>query len=153
MTTLMFYLAGLSLYLFCRQPNPPFPTTSLKTLKLYGLTSGIVPVKERWWVSPLLLLVPLILSVLLCHPVLLLHIPHQMAAIPGGLLCKASQQSQSNTYETSVAILGFCLPAAIIVCIIIGLSIRRRVSCSGGRCVSSFCKEEMALAFLTLPYM
>ena len=51
-----------------------------------------------------------------------------------------------------VAILGFCLPVAIIVCLIIGLSIRRCVSCSGGRCISSFCKEEMVLALLTLPY-
>ena len=34
MTTLMFYLAALSLYLFCRQPNPPVLTSSLKTLKV-----------------------------------------------------------------------------------------------------------------------
>ena len=34
MTTLMFYLVALSLYLFCRQPNPPVLTSSLKTLKV-----------------------------------------------------------------------------------------------------------------------
>ena len=34
MTSLMFYMATLSLYIFCRQPNPPVLTSSLKTLKV-----------------------------------------------------------------------------------------------------------------------
>jgi len=152
MTVLMFYLAALSLYLFCRQPNPPVLASSLKTLRLYGLTSGILPVQERWWVCALLLLLPPLLAVCLSVPVILLHLPHSMAAIPGGALCNVSQSLELNTYQSSVAILGFCLPVAIIVCLIIGLSIRRCVSCSGGRCISSFCKEEMVLALLTLPY-
>merc|ERR1719245_2540930 len=50
----MFFLSFLSLYLFCRQPNPPSITTNLKTLKLYGLSCGIVPIQESWWLAPLL---------------------------------------------------------------------------------------------------
>ena len=119
---------------------------------MYGLTCGIVPVRERWWVSALLLLFPPLMAVFLSLPVLLLHIPHSMAALPGGSLCIVSQSVEFNTYQSSVAVLGFCLPVAIIICLIIGLSIRRCVSCSGGRCISSFCKEEMVLALLTLPY-
>ena len=34
MTVLMFYLSALSLYLFCRQPNPPVLASSLKTLRV-----------------------------------------------------------------------------------------------------------------------
>ena len=30
----MFYLAFLSLYLFCRQPNPPACPANMKTLKV-----------------------------------------------------------------------------------------------------------------------
>ena len=44
-TSNMFYLAILSLYLFCRQPNPPNISANLKTLKLYGLSCGIVPIQ------------------------------------------------------------------------------------------------------------
>jgi len=152
MTVLMFYLAALSLYLFCRHPNPPVLTSSLKTLKLYGLTCGIVPVREKWWVSVLLLLLPPLMAVCLCVPVLLIHLPHAMAAIPGGSICMVTQSVELNTYQSSVAILGFLLPVAIIMCLIIGLSIRRCVSCSGGKCISSFCKEELVLTLLTLPY-
>ena len=39
MTVLMFYLAALSLYLFCRHPNPPVLTSSLKTLKVRKLAA------------------------------------------------------------------------------------------------------------------
>ena len=34
MTTLMFYLAGLSVYMFCRHPNPPIFAASETTLKV-----------------------------------------------------------------------------------------------------------------------
>ena len=34
MTTLMFYLAGLSVYMFCRYPNPPISAASEATLKV-----------------------------------------------------------------------------------------------------------------------
>jgi len=148
MTTLMFYMAGLSLYMFCRHPNPSFTETNDTSLKLYGIN----PVKERSWVSPLLLLLPPLLSALLCLPIPLLHDTHPMTAIPGGSICNLHESLKFNTYQSSVAILGFLLPTAIVFCLMIGLSIRRCISCSGGVCVSSFCKEEMSLAFLSLPY-
>jgi hypothetical protein len=37
MTTLMFYLAGLSVYMFCRHPNPPIFAASEATLKVNTL--------------------------------------------------------------------------------------------------------------------
>ena len=36
-----------SLYLFCRQPNPPNIPANLRTLKLYGLQCGIVPIQVK----------------------------------------------------------------------------------------------------------
>ena len=77
-----------------------------------------------------------------------------MSAIPGGELCLTKNTDilqQQMTYQSSLAILGFCLPLAIIVCLVIGLSVRRCVSCYTTICVSSFCKEELLLALLTLP--
>jgi len=153
-TTTMFYLAILSLYLFCRQPNPPNIPANLRTLKLYGLQCGIVPIQESWWLAPLLLLVPVLLSLGLGAPALLLHLSHPMSAIPGGELCLAEAgdtETQLRTFLTSVAILGYCLPLALIVCLVIGLSVRRCVSCYSTTCVSSFCKEELLLSLLTLP--
>jgi len=155
-TSKMFYLAILSLYLFCRQPNPPTISANLKTLKLYGLTCGIVPIQESWWLAPCLILLPLLLAVSLSLPSVLLHLPHTMSAIPGGDLCVTSDANilqQQLTFQSSVAILGYCLPLAIIVCLVIGLSVRRCVSCYSTTCVSSFCKEELMLSLLTLPVM
>jgi len=149
MTTLMFYLAGLSVYMFCRHPNPPISAASETMLKFHG----IAPVKERFWVSPLLLLLPPLLSTLLCLPVPLMQETHSMIALPGGSLCNIPDGMKFSTYQFSIAIIGFYLPAAIVIFLMIGLSIRRCISCSGGPCVSSFCKEEIALAFLTLPYI
>eukprot|EP00092_Neocalanus_flemingeri_P021172 GFUD01022946.1.p1 GENE.GFUD01022946.1~~GFUD01022946.1.p1 ORF type:complete len:375 (-),score=85.63 GFUD01022946.1:119-1243(-) len=149
MTAMMFYMAGMSLYMFCRHPNPSITEVSETTFKL----SSIVPVKERSWVSPLLLLLPPLLAALLCLPIPLLHETHPMIALPGGSVCNLPDNAKFNTYQSSVAILGFLLPSAIVFCLMIGLSIRRCISCSGGTCVSSFCKEEMSLALLTLPYL
>ena len=115
---------------------------------------------------------PLVLSVSLSLPSLLLHLPHPMSAIPGGDICLTSDSDilqQQHTFQSSVAILGFCLPLAIIICLVIGLSvrldiiipffivrislIRRCVSCYSATCVSSFCKEELLLSLLTIPVM
>ena len=169
-TSSMFYLSILSLYLFCRQPNPPNIPRNLKTLKLYGLQCGIVPIQESWWLAPLLLLIPLLLALCLGLPALLLHLTRPMSAIPGGELClteAADTETQRMTFQTSVSILGYCLPLAIIICLVIGhciiyqlfkseavsagLSVRRCVSCYSTTCVSSFCKEELLLSLLTLP--
>ena len=46
-----------------------------------------------------------------------------MSAIPGGELCLAEAgdtETQRVTFQTSVAILGYCLPLALIVCLVIG---------------------------------
>ena len=103
--------------------------------------------------TPFLLLLPPLLSTLLCLPVPLMSETHSMIALPGGSLCNIHPSTEFSTYQFSIAIIGFYLPAAIVIFLMIGLSIRRCISCSGGPCVSSFCKEEMALAFLTLPYI
>ena len=113
----------------------------------------MAPVNERFWVTPFLLLLPPVLSTLLCLPVPLMFEVHSMIAIPGGSICNVPSQTEFSTYQFSIALIGFYLPAAIVIFLMIGLSIRRCISCSGGPCVSSFCKEEMALAFLTLPYI
>merc|ERR1711872_236829 len=54
--------------------------------------------------------------------------------------------------QTSVATLAYCLPIITLVLLIIGLSIRRCLSCTGGECISSFCKEEIFLRMITFPY-
>lgn len=149
MTTLMFYLAGLSVYVFCRHPNPPILAASETTLKAHGMA----PVSERFWVPPFLLFLPPVLSTMLCLPVPLMEEMHSMIAMPGDSLCKTSSTIEFSTYQFSIAIIGFYLPAAIVIFLMIGLSIRRCISCSGGPCVSSFCKEEIVLALLTLPYI
>ena len=113
----------------------------------------MAPVKERFWVTPVLLFFPPVLSTLLCLPVPLMSETHSMIAIPGGSLCHTSSLTEFSTYQFSIAIIGFYLPAAIVIFLMIGLSIRRCISCSGGPCVSSFCKEEIVLAFLTIPYI
>ena len=169
MIILMYYLASLSLYVFCRKPNPSTTTTSDMTLRvkiiiklnlkysyqlqLYGLNSGIIPVNERNWVSPLLLLLPLLLATLLSLPVLLLEKPHPITVVPDCTLCSVPDSALFDIYQSSVIILGFYLPSAIIIFLTICLSVRRCFSCSADRCVSSFCKEEMTICFLALPYM
>jgi len=152
MITLMFYLASLSLYMFSRDPNPPISAISQSTSKLYGLNDGLVPVKESGWVSFTLLLLPPFLAALLCLPVAVLHFTHPLIAVPGGLICNVPSTMQFNIYKLSVAALGFCVPVAVVILLMLALSVRRCLSCFHGSCVSSFCKEEMSLAFLTLPY-
>lgn len=147
-SSLMFYLAALSLYMFCRSPNPGVSHPDNNNYKLYG----VVPVKERAWITPLLLLLPPILAVLLSLPVPLLSMTHPMVALPGDVICKSQEVEEFSTYESSVAILGFLLPISIVLFLLVGFSIRRCISCSGGTCVSSFCKEELSLALLSLPY-
>merc|ERR1719317_1788888 len=103
-TTLMFYMAGLSLYMFCRHPNPPISQADDSNHQLYG----VVPVKERGWVSPLLLLLPPVLAVLLCLPVPLMQMTHQMIALPGGLVCTSPE------IDRAVEMLfGLILPATV----------------------------------------
>merc|ERR1719219_2791647 len=124
--------------MFCRAPNPTIATTSDTTLKIYGLNSSIIPVRERCWVAPLLVLLPPTLAILLALPVPLgMTEPHMMVSMPGdgAQLCTYAPGVSSNEkygpYQSSVTILGFYLPSAIVICLLIGLSIRRCVACSG----------------------
>ena len=169
-TSAMFYLALLALHLFCRAPNPPSLSANLRTLKLYGLECGVVPIQvrlplpslllssppaqEAWWLAPLVVVVPPLLAASLALPAALLQLPHPLAAIPGGELCTvtlgAEQESRLLTFHTSEAILGYCLPLALAACLVAGLSVRRCVSCCSTSCVSSFCKEELVCSLLAL---
>ena len=55
--------------------------------------------------------------------------------------------------QSAVIILGFYLPAAVSVFLVVCLAVRRCYNCSADTCVSSFCKEELSLALLTAPYL
>jgi len=147
---MMFYLLGLAGYMFCRSPNPPISHTSQTTLKMYGLNSKAMHIQEGAWQAPLLLLLPLLCAVLICLPIPLLHMPHPLSAIPDKQVCTTKQPNIN--YQTSVATLAYCLPIITLVLLIIGLSIRRCLSCTGGECISSFCKEEIFLGMITFPY-
>ena len=101
--------------------------------------------------SPLLVLVPLLFAILLTLPVPLLHKTHPIAVIPEASICQPLDWKQFNIFQSSIIILGFYLPTAIILFTMIGLSIRRCFNCSADKCVSSFCKEELVLFLLSLP--
>ena len=167
---LMYYLATLFVYLFCRAPNPDVPTTSEMTLRvsisslltrsghsllqLYGLNTAVIPIREKCWVSPLLVIFPFLLATLLSLPALLMKETHPLAVLPAVSLCNSQSFDHSDVYQSSVVILGYYLPAAVIIFLMICLSIRRCCNtCQAETCISSFCKEEMALSLVSLPHM
>ena len=94
------------------------------SFQLYGLNTAVIPVREKCWVSPLLLLFPLALAALLSLPAFLMTEIHPVAVIPGVSLCQAETFTWMSVYESSVVILGFYLPAAIILFLTICLSVR-----------------------------
>jgi len=146
---LMFYLLGLGGYMFCRSPNPSFAFASQTALKMYGLNSKAIPIKESVWHAPLMILIPLFCAILLSLPAPLLQLSHPMTVIPGRGICL---DPANINYQTSIATLSYCLPILTLVILIIALGIRRCLSCTGGECISSFCKEEIFLGMITLPY-
>ena len=103
--------------------------------------------------SPLLILLPSLLATLLVLPVPLLHKIHAITIVPGCTLCNVPEIEQFDLYQTAVVILGFYLPSAIIFFLLICLSIRRCYTCSADKCVSSYCKEEMTICFLSIPFI
>ena len=110
--------------------------------------------REKCWVSPLLVLLPLLLASLLSLPAILMKETHPLSVLPELTLCSSQQFDEIDVYQSSVVILGFYLPAAIIVFLIFCLSIRRCCNtCQADTCISSFCKEEMALSLLSLPHL
>merc|ERR1719412_985425 len=151
---LMYYVATLFIYLFCRKPNPDVPTTSEMTLRLYGLNTAVIPMREKCWVSPLLVIFPFLLASLLSLPAILMKETHPLSVLPELTLCSSQQFDNIDVYQSSVVILGFYLPAAIIIFLTVCLSIRRCCNtCQADTCISSFCKEEMALSLLSLPHI
>ena len=174
----MYYVATLFIYLFCRKPNPDVPTTSEMTLRvslknivriflvtivvklklllfqLYGLNTAVIPIREKCWVSPLLVIFPLILASLLSLPAFLMKETHPLSVVPEVSLCNSDDFHYIDVYQSSVVILGYYLPAAIIIFLTWCLSIRRCCNtCQADTCISSFCKEEMALAILSVPHI
>ena len=109
---------------------------------------------EKCWLGTLVTLLPPLLSSLLCMPGPLLRSAHPLAALPPAPLCQADYREEVTTYLTSVAILGFLLPLAITLTVSLALIIRRCVTCGrrGGRCCSSYTKEELALVLVSSIY-
>ena len=123
-------------------------------MQLYGLNTAVIPVREKCWVSPLLIIFPLVLATLLALPALLMKEAHPLSVLPGVSLCTSHRFDHIDVYQSSVVILGYYLPAAISVFLMVCLSIRRCCNtCKAETCISSFCKEEMALSLLSLPHM
>ena len=127
MTVLMFYLSALSLYLFCRQPNPPVLASSLKTLRVrtYRIHS-VLRVMFSCTVSHrafclfrrgggyVLFFFSFPLSWLFVSVSLF---SFSTCPTPSWWCCAL----ELNTYLSMVAILRFCLSVAIII----GTSVRR----------------------------
>ena len=79
---------------------------------------------EQCWLGTLVTLVPPLLSCLLCMPGPLLRSSHPLAALPPSPLCRADYREEVTTYLTSVAILGFLLPLAIVITLVLALMVR-----------------------------
>jgi len=162
----LYYLAALAIHMFTRYPNPQLVSTSDTALKVYGqmasLNKGVLPVKERCWQAPLLILVPPLLALVLSLPAPIFQISHNLKAVPAQTLKEIPVEikidgicspdgGENLIYQTCSLILGFLLPAILLIFLVLGLAVRRCISCSGGSCVSSWCKEEALLALLLLP--
>ena len=121
---------------------------------MYGLNTAVIPVREKCWVSPLLILFPLLVSVLLSLPAFLLNQTHPLSVVPDITLCQTDSFNYSDVYQSTVVILGFYLPAAIILFLVWCLAIRRCCNtCAAETCISSFCKEEMVLCIVAIPHI
>lgn len=175
----LYYLAALAIHMFTRYPNPQLVSNSDTALKVYGqmasLNKGVLPVKERCWQAPLLILVPPLLALVLSLPAPIFQISHNLKAVPTQILKErdliskailslkempddikidgicSPDGAENLIYQTCSLILGFLLPAILLIFLVLGLAVRRCISCSGGSCVSSWCKEEALLALLLLP--
>jgi len=146
----MFYLLGLAIHMMCRNPNPSYQSRpSQSSLRMYEVDLKDVPTPEAAWQSPTLLLLPLLCAILVSLPTVLLHMPHAVAAIPGKPVCISSS---NINYETITAIISTVLPLTTIIFLLLGMFVRRCLSCKGGDCISSICKEEMLLTCLCIPY-
>jgi len=144
MSLMMFYIATLAVYVFCRPAHPDSP----------GHYKKPYVNSEQCWVPTLVTLLPPLLSCLLSLPGPLLPSYHPISALPRTSLCQTQYQDTVTTYITSVSILGYVLPLAITICITMALMIRRCWACGRfrGRCCSSYCKEELSLVLISCLY-
>ena len=142
-------------------------------MQLYGLNTAVVPVRERWWVAPLVLLLPLALAALTALPALLLQAPHPLTVLPGLPLCLAPSYSPVSASSCCQLLLGLLLPAALTLVLVWCLALRRCCNTcqvhtaaihlqylhiyismlQADTCIHSFCKEEMALSLVTVPHL
>ena len=141
MSLVMFYIATLLVYTFCRPANPDHHNYKRSYIN-----------SEQCWVPTLVTLLPPLLSCLLCLPGPWLGAYHDMSALPRTTLCQSQLTESSTTYLASVAIIGFLLPLAIIIACTCALMIRRCVACARSRCCSSYTSEELALVLVSCVY-
>jgi len=144
MSVAMFYVATLAIYLFCRPPHPDYP----EHLKKPYVNA------EQCWVPTIVTLLPPLFSCLLVLPGPFLEAYHNLAGLPHSTLCKGSWDDTVTTYNTTVPIFGYLLPLAITICVTLVLMFRRCFACGkrGGRCCSSYCKEELVLVLASCLY-
>jgi len=143
MSVTMFYIATLAIYVFCRPAQPDFPAHYNK------------PVSEQCWVGSLVVLVPPLLSCLLCLPGPLLQIYHELTALPQSSVCGGPYSDTATTFNTATAILGFLLPLVTVITLTLALMVRRCLACGRRRCsacCSSHCKEELVVVLASCLY-
>ena len=131
----MFIMVGLAIHMFTRAPSPnfsPFPvdddmigpglgTNRRKILAPASLEIGLMP-KEPIWLSILLPFLPILSAGLISTPIPLLHLSHQLQALPKKYICMATREHL--TFDLSVFILTFCLPLLLIIFLTLGLILR-----------------------------
>ena len=117
----------------------------METTALYctGLQRHVV---ERCWVSPLLLLLPALFSLLLVLPAPLLPETHALAALPDPAPALCTTPGDPSTFQNAVAILGFLLPSAVIICLVIGLAFRR---CFRQQALARFCNDKLVFVIIS----
>ena len=85
----------------------------------------MVPVRERWWVAPLVVVLPLALAALTALPALLLQEPRPLTLLPGLPLCLAPSYSPVSASSCCQLLLGLLLPAALTLVLVWCLALRR----------------------------
>ena len=93
--------------------------------QLYGLNTAVVPVRERWWVAPLVVVLPLALAALTALPALLLQEPRPLTVLPGLPLCLAPSYSPVSASSCCQLLLGLLLPATLTLVLVWCLALRR----------------------------
>lgn len=93
------------------------PSTSDKPMTYHMMSDS-----QHVWISIGMIMIPLILSILLALPIPLMHLTHTLQPIPEKWIC--ADISAHLTFDVTVLILGFALPAGIVVVFIFGVIVR-----------------------------